>query len=623
MKLPLQNLRWCIAYWISRTGARLGRHLPARFCYALAIPVADVCYLFARNRRNAVKQNLRRVVGEAAANRAARRVFRNFARYVIDFYQLPSLSQEALRRRMDFDDWPELTEALSDPHGAILITMHIGQAELGAGALASYGHEVSAIAETFDYQPMNDFIQGLRRQLGMKVIPAYKARMGVLRCLSRGEALAMMVDVIQPGDGIEVDFFGEQHEFSSAPARIALRTGSRVLAGVVARSENDPTRLMPLIDFDLRYEITGDEETDVHAITQAIATSLEGYVRRFPDQWFAFRPAWRDGEVETARWKLWALNAAVKVGAFLPRLPAYALARIAGDLAYRFRHAARADVRDNMRHVLGTDAPDTAVDAAARDAFRNVARYYVDLVRLPRMNLERRIDDLAASRRRGFPVSAGKDIRLHGFDILTSRIESGQGAVVSTAHFGNPELAVQVGAILGLDILVLAEPLDPPEFADTMKRLRSAFGPRYEDVSFGAIADSIRHLRSGGVLAITCDRDIQHKGVPVPFFGAETRLPLGAVELAARTGAALIPACCRRSGDGFEIHFEEPLQLIDTGNPRDDALANTRALIARAEAWIASDPGQWMVLERIWKPLTKRAIKRVAPDKTSEPLSAG
>jgi KDO2-lipid IV(A) lauroyltransferase len=306
MSSPWQTLRWFVAYWISRTGALLGRFIPAAFWYTLASPIADLCYVCMPGRRRVLQANLRLVVGETEASAAGRRVFRNFARYVIDFYQLPFLSRDELCRRMEFHDWRHLNEALRPGAGGIFVTLHLGQAELGAGALAAYGHPPHAVVESLDYGPMDDFIQGLRRGLGMKVIPANKAKLGILRCLGRGETLAMMVDVVRPGEGVVVDFFGTPAEFSSAPARIAIRTGARVMPGVVARAEHDPMTLMPCIDFGLAYEATGNEEADVRALTQQIARSLEGFVRRFPDQWFAFRPVLREAEAEEsvqATWK--------------------------------------------------------------------------------------------------------------------------------------------------------------------------------------------------------------------------------------------------------------------------------------------------------------------------------
>lgn len=163
-------------------------------------------------------------------------------------------------------------------------------------------------------------------------------------------------------------------------------------------------------------------------------------------------------------WRLWSLKAGMWLGNVLPRAAAYAIARLAADLAYRFRDGARVSVQDNMRHVLGADAPQSKVDAAAREAFRNVARYYVDLIRIARMDLRGMI---------------GKQVRLYGLERLKAPMQQGRGAVAATAHFGNMELAVQVSALVGVDTLVLAEPLQPPAFADAMRRLRSKYGVRY------------------------------------------------------------------------------------------------------------------------------------------------
>jgi KDO2-lipid IV(A) lauroyltransferase len=600
------HLRWCLAYWISRTGTALGRFLPARVWYALAIPVADICFLLARKKRRILIENLKRVVGDAAAEQAARQAFRNFGRYVIDFYQLPSLGGGALEKRLDFQNWQRLDQAVAKGNGVIFVTLHLGQHELGAAAVAGHGHRVNVIAEPLSYPPMNDFIQGLRQKLGMTIIPASGAKPGLMRALKRGEVLAMLFDALKPGEGTMVDFFGAPAEMSAAPARIALRTGASVVTTVVCRDPNDPVRITPFVDFDLDYSPTGDEERDVAALTQAIARSFESYVRQFPDQWFAFHPVWQNDksaadDSEPEAWRLWALQAGFRLGRVLPRGVAYAIARLAGDVAFYGRRGARSDVEDNMRHVLGASTPQARISAAAREAFRNVARYYVDLIRLEQTSAA----ELTQKR-----------VRMHGFDRLTDLLASGRGVIVATAHYGNPEMAVQAGAVLGLDILVLAEPLQPPAFARLMTRIRSAFGPRYVEVGYGAIAEALRHLRAGGCLAIAADRDIQDNGVLMDFFGAPTKIPLGAVELAVRTGAALMPAFCRRDGEGFDVYFEEPLELVATGNSKDDALTNTRALLQRIESWLRVDPGQWIVLERVWRPteqMSQRDLKPASP----------
>lgn len=603
----LRRLRWLCAYYISRAGFRIGTLLPARVWYLLALPIANACFALLPQYRKPLIANLTRVVGAEAAPATARRVFQNFARYVIDLYQMPKLGREALMKRIDFTDWARLNAALDEGNGSLFVTLHLGQMEVGAGGMVASGHPVNVVAEPLGYGPMNEFIQDLRRGLGVTVIPANRATFNVMRCLHRGEVLAMMFDGIDQGETVPVHFFGATMQAPTAAARIALRTGSRILPAVLARDPRDPARILPVVDYDVRLEPTGDDEADVRRITQEMATAFEGFIRRFPDQWLALHAVWDDDAKtadeaaavkQTPLWKQWSLLVAVQIGAHIPRSLAYGLARVAGDLAYRARAGARRDVEDNMRHVLGADAPAERIQRYAREAFRNVARYYVDLVRLPVTTPHELLQER---------------VGLVGFDKMQALLAAGRGVIVGTAHYGNPEMAVQVAGVLGLDTLVLAEPLQPPSFAARMERIRNQFGIRYVDVGYGAIAECIRHARKGGVLAIAADRDIQGKGVPLDFFGAPTRVPLGAADLALRTGAALMPAYCKRVGDGFEVVFEDPLELVQTGHAKEDALANTRALFARFETWLREDPGQWMVLDRIWKPLPVEQKARRKP----------
>ena len=606
MSNALLKLRWILLYGVSRAGLLLPRRLiPTRLAYAVAVRVADLCYLCFRGPRNKLVSNLTRVIGDrTAAEKAARTAFRQYARYIIDLFQLPALGPAAVRARTDFGAWDALDAAVAEGKGIILVTLHFGQQETGAAALAANGYRISVIAKTLEFGPMNGLIQGFRRRLGMNVIPAEKGRLQAFRCLARNEVLGMHVDMVDPGEGIAVDFLGGQAEMASAPARIAIRTGARVVPAVVVRDPADDRRFLPVIDAGLTFEPTADEEADVIVLTQRIAHAFEPFVRRYPDQWFAFRPVWRD-EVRPTPAVDWndrlnhlALELANLLFRDLPKPVAYAVARVVGEVAFAARKGIRANVEDNMRHVLGPSATAAEVAANAREVFRNVCRYYADLIHLPQTTPEHLLS---------------REMTLEGFDRLQEAMAGGRGAVVATAHFGNPEVGAQISALLGLDVLVLSEPLNPPAFSDLVHRLRASQGIRYEEVGFKTIGRALAHLRRGGVLAITCDRDIQDTGVRMPFFDEETRMPLGAAGLAARTGAALVPAYCRRAGSRYQMVFEAPIDLVSSGRPKADAVTNTRAMIARMEAWIRSDPGQWMVLDRIWKDPSPRQAAPAKP----------
>jgi len=285
------------AYWLFRLAILLTRPLPLRTGYWFAERVALICYwvIFPRHRK-ALNANLAHVLQSDDArfvDSVARRSFRNFGKYVIDFVHFPAITREEVKRRLQFEQWDELNAAVNSGRGIIIATIHFGNWDLGAAALAAYGYPVNAIAETFPYGPMNDLVQGSRSKLGMKVIGHDRLGPTVFKALRRGEMLAMLVDVASDEVGIRVDFFGAPALVSSAAARIALRTNAWVVPAVVLRGPEDDTVIRPIIDISLRdYTPTGEVTHDTHELTRLIMASMERTISRHPDQWFIFRRMW-------------------------------------------------------------------------------------------------------------------------------------------------------------------------------------------------------------------------------------------------------------------------------------------------------------------------------------------
>lgn len=287
-----------VVYWLFRLSILLTRPLPLRVGYWFSEWVALLCYwvIFPRHRK-ALNANLAHVLQSNDSRyvaSVARRSFRNFGKYVVDFIHYPLITPEEVKQRLRFDQWDELNEAASSGRGVILATLHFGNWDLGAAALAVHGYPVNAIAETFAYEPMNRLVQGSREKLGMTVIGHDRMGPAVFKALRRGEMLAMLVDVASGNAGIRVDFFGAAALVSSAAARIALRTNAWVVPAVVLRGPDDDTVIRPIIDTSLRdYAPTGDESHDVPELTRLIMQSMESTIRAYPDQWFIFRRMWK------------------------------------------------------------------------------------------------------------------------------------------------------------------------------------------------------------------------------------------------------------------------------------------------------------------------------------------
>ena len=284
-----------IVYWVFRLIILLGRPFPPAVGYFFARIIADICYVFFFDKRRALKAAMARVLDtddEKAISLAARSSFRNFGKYVIDFIHFLDSTPEEVRRRIVFDDFERINAIMAEKRGVIVITLHYGNWDMGAAGLAAYGYPVNVVAETFPYKAMNALVQGSRRHLGMKVTPMERVGPSVIRALRKGEILALLIDVPEPGGTVRVNFFGVPTEVPVGPARIALRSGAYVMPAILLRVKGKEEMLRPIVDFDLTFEKSGDEEEDVRRLTQAIMSSLERLIRLDPTQWFIFHDMW-------------------------------------------------------------------------------------------------------------------------------------------------------------------------------------------------------------------------------------------------------------------------------------------------------------------------------------------
>ncbi len=296
-------------------------------------------------------------------------------------------------------------------------------------------------------------------------------------------------------------------------------------------------------------------------------------------------------------WKYYAFRLTYLLLGRLPLRALYGVARVAGDGAYRWRREMRDAVASNMRRLLGPDAGEDEVQRATREVFRNAGRYYADLIHVGRLDVERFYN---------------QRFEIEGEEYLHDAKDSGRGAVLVGTHFGNPEMAVQPLAAKGFSIMGLVEPLEPKALSDFTLWLRERQGHVYRTIGYAGLKETIRRLKSGGLVAILIDRDVAGTGVPMQFCGAEASISLGAVDFAMRTGADLIPAkSWRLPGYGFKVIVEPPVEIIRTGDFEADVRSNTKRLLPIFEELLRSDPGQWAVLEAIWKdqPAKERAVQ--------------
>jgi KDO2-lipid IV(A) lauroyltransferase len=284
-----------------------------------------------------------------------------------------------------------------------------------------------------------------------------------------------------------------------------------------------------------------------------------------------------------------ALRAADLVAAALPRPAAYWLADLAGAAWCRFAPGRRALVTAQLARVCratGRPASGAPLRHLVRAAFVSHARYYLELLRVPRRSVEQ--------------VAAMVSVR--DWDQLEPLLRS--GAVVAIPHYGNFEPYGSFLATHGLTAVGPIEVLEPPELDDfVMARRGSGRGVELIPMQ-GALRPLLAALRGGRFVALAADRDLTGDGLPVTLFGHQTRLPSGPAALAVQTGRPLVAAVCHRLGpERFEARAW-PVDVPRSGDRRSDIAALTQALAHRFEEALTAAPEQWFgTFQPLWPDL--------------------
>jgi KDO2-lipid IV(A) lauroyltransferase len=262
--------------------------MPRRLRYGLADLGGSAAYGILAGRARRARANYSAFAGgdPTASAQLARGAFRNYARTILDFLVLEKLLEE-LQRTPGALSMEALFRVLADGKGAIVVTPHLGNWDLGAAAIATCGYPVHAITDPFGPPEVDGMIRATRQRLGVGVIPVGPASAReALRALRRNEVLLLACDIDKGASGVPVQFLGKQLVLPAGPATLSLRTGARLIPGYMRRrpdGSHESRLLEPLAE-----PVAGDSQARVADLTQAIATAFEGMIRVEPSQWFAF-----------------------------------------------------------------------------------------------------------------------------------------------------------------------------------------------------------------------------------------------------------------------------------------------------------------------------------------------
>ena len=229
-----------MVFWLTQAASWLSGKVPRWLRLAIAGSLTTLVYYAWVSKRRVTIANMARILdttpNDPRARQAARDSWRNYGRYLSDFFYLPNTTSPAVLARMrDVSGEPgvfgRIDEALARGKGLIIVTAHFGAFDI-AGVLVAARMPLAVIADSFTDPRMDQMIQSQRSSFGLSVIRAEKSPRPILRALKDNQAVAIVADRPLPaGEGTPITFFGARCYVPSGPAQLALLSGAAMGAG--------------------------------------------------------------------------------------------------------------------------------------------------------------------------------------------------------------------------------------------------------------------------------------------------------------------------------------------------------------------------------------------------------
>jgi KDO2-lipid IV(A) lauroyltransferase len=192
---------------------------------------------------------------------------------------------------------------------------------------------------------------------------------------------------------------------------------------------------------------------------------------------------------------------------------------------------------------------------------------------------------------------------------LDEALAEGNGALITTAHFGNWELMGVALAHVGVPMNVIARQVDDPQVEAVLHRLRTRTGARVIHKQ-DAVRAALRTLRAGEVVGILIDQNtLASEAAFVPFFGKMAATTRITAQLHVRTGAPIIMLFCIPEGDRYRFVLEPFEAGSGVAGDEDVVERLTAATTRQIEGHIRRCPEAWLWIHDRWRTREPTAVE--------------
>lgn len=268
------------------------------------------------------------------------------------------------------------------------------------------------------------------------------------------------------------------------------------------------------------------------------------------------------------------------------------LGRSFGRLFYSFSPKHRAVVYSNIKKAFGERLAPFEIKKVTRDFFLNFGQNLVEVFFIPIIDKD----------------YLSKYVSVNGLFHIEEAFKGGKGVIILPIHEGSWEIANMFCAnVFGAAYNMVVQDQRHPRLNNLLNAYRLRTGCKLIE-NKGQVRHLIEALKNNEAVSITVDQGGKD-GVRVEFFGKDASMSSGAIKIALKYGAAIIPVFAHRvKGSYIHIDIRPPFKLIDTKNIEKDIQDNLENIARIFEEYVYQYPKEYLWLYKIWKYSQKRNI---------------
>ncbi|MCV3376582.1 lipid A biosynthesis lauroyl acyltransferase [Campylobacter sp. IFREMER_LSEM_CL2194] len=258
--------------------------LPSKLLNSFTNLVALITYKLNHKHRKIIDTNLKICFPEKDQkwrDETSHNIYKNFAKFGIDFIKNQNASKEEIINKICFDDEEQILNIMQSKRPLIVTTAHYGNWELLALSFGAKFQGISIVGRALDSMVMDKILSKNRTQFNIELIEKKGGLKKMLKALKEGRSLGILTDQdAVDGESVKIQYFNQEVNFIAGASVLAKKTNAMILPCFVYQKDGK--------FFVKTFKALDASKVSIEELTKYQAKCCEEMIKFKPDEYFFF-----------------------------------------------------------------------------------------------------------------------------------------------------------------------------------------------------------------------------------------------------------------------------------------------------------------------------------------------